>query len=353
MFAPLPELNLDTESEHLPLDESEFRQVNESADERSFTQNLANESVFARNSAAEVTPSVLQSLQALISQIEGQSRSWGPSELSPDLYRIIQKLRDVETDEDIARDLVAKLRQLSTQGTAQTPETLNAALTVLLEREMCCAAPLIVKKGLRSIVTLVGPTGVGKTTTLAKLAAHYQLNEGMRVGLITIDQYRVAAIEQLQTYAQILQIPLFSASTAEELESALGQLQDVDLVLIDTAGSNPFDDEKMSELHGLLRTVDSNHVILVLSLNSSARSLVRIADQFTDLAPKSMILTKLDESISGGNLLTVARQIPYPLLYCTTGQDVPHQIEPANPQRLAMFILQRDSFLQTINRSAC
>ena len=215
-------------------------------------------------------------------------------------------------------------------------------LTALIEREMRCVPPIQPKMARREIITLVGPTGVGKTTTLAKLAGQFHLRDGLRVGLITADAYRVGAVDQLRTYAEILQVPLKTAGNANELRTAIDELDDVDLILIDTAGRSPLDSASITGLREMIRASGSNHVLLALSMASSAKMLARISDQFAVASPTSLVLTKLDETPFAGGLLAVARDIPYPVSYVTTGQDVPDQIEAAHPSRLARLILSSD-----------
>ena len=196
--------------------------------------------------------------------------------------------------------------------------------------------------GRREIVTFVGPTGVGKTTTLAKLAGHFALREGRRIGIITVDNYRVGAVEQVRNYADILEVPMRTASTANELRNAIDDLADVDMILIDTAGKSPSDGSKLNELRDILQVAGSDHILLVLSLAGGASMLPKIAKSFGNMLPTSLVLTKLDELVTCGGLLSVARQIPLPISYISTGQDVPAHFEPANAGRLARLSLGMD-----------
>ncbi len=293
-------------------------------------------------SSISIDRKTLESLQTIVAQLERQSRPRTASEIPSELLPHYRMLIEADIDDVVARDLISKLRQHSTFDTMNSPVAVAAMLTAFIEREMRCAPPIQPKRGRRQVVTLIGPTGVGKTTTLAKLAGHFHLREGLRVGLVTVDNYRVGAIEQLRTYAEILQIPLQVASNCDELRTAIDELDDVDLVLIDTAGRSPFDQSKMNELGDMLRLAASDHVLLVLSLSAGAKMLSPIADQFAAMSPTSLVLTKLDETLTGGPLLSVAREIAHPVSYLTTGQDVPDQIEPAHPNRLARLILGRD-----------
>lgn len=284
---------------------------------------------------------MIDSLQSILERLEQQSRTAAPSIVPDELAAYYYKLAKEDVSEEIARDLISRLQKHGIAD-ASSSSAMSAALTATVEREIRCAPPIQPRVGHREIVTLVGPTGVGKTTTIAKLAGRYQLQEGLRVGLITVDTYRVAAIDQLQTYAEILQIPLRAATTPDELRAAIDELDNVDLILIDTAGRSPKDSAKMQELANLLAVAASSHVMLVLSLAAGGSRLVRIADQFSTVSPTSIVVTKLDECDGCGGLLSIARDIPYPIRYVTTGQDVPDQIEPAQPSRLARLIVGTD-----------
>lgn len=225
------------------------------------------------------------------------------------------------------------------------PEMLNdraackGLLTAVVEQVIRTADPIRPVRGRRKVVALVGPTGVGKTTTLAKLAANFRLRDGVKMGLVTIDTYRIAAVEQLRTYADIIELPMKVVTNGNEMQRALAELQGLDLVLIDTAGRSPNDELKIQELKSVLADglVDETH--LVLSLTASAESLVAAAEKFRSVNPTSVILTKLDEAVGGNVLLAAAAGIPYPISYLTTGQGVPDDIEPAHRTRIAEWIL--------------
>ena len=288
----------------------------------------------------------LESLQSIVTQLERQSRSRGMSEIPGELFQPYLKLITADVEEQVARDMIATLRQHLTNETLNSPAAVTAMQTVLIEREMRCAPPLQLMRGRREIVTLVGPTGVGKTTTIAKIAGDCQLRKGLRVGLITVDTYRVGAVEQLMTYADILQIPLRTASNPDELRTAIDELDDVDLILIDTAGRSPLDHSKLNELRDIVQVTTSDHVLLVLSLAAGPKMISKIADQFASAKPTSLVLTKLDEVPGHGGLMSVARDVSYPVSYIATGQDVPDDIEPAHPNRLARLVLGLDTIHQ-------
>ncbi|MBC7387157.1 MAG: flagellar biosynthesis protein FlhF [Cryobacterium sp.] len=189
-------------------------------------------------------------------------------------------------------------------------------------------------------LALVGPTGVGKTTTLAKLASLAVLKKNLRVGLVNLDVYKVAAFDQLQTYAKILNIPFRSAENADELRSALGDFRGLDLVLIDTTGRSPRDESSLKEMAALLREIDVP-VQVHLCAASSTRDLelYDIANRFSVFKPTALSITKLDESNLFGAIFNVAQKAKLPLSYFTTGQRVPEDLEEGTRERVASLIM--------------
>jgi flagellar biosynthesis protein FlhF len=212
----------------------------------------------------------------------------------------------------------------------------------MVEADLRCGGPIAVTPGRRKVVALVGPTGVGKTTTIAKLAANFRLRDGIRMGLVTVDTYRIAAVEQLRTYAEIIDLPMKVVTGPNEMSRALAELRGMDLVLIDTAGRSPKDEPRIQELRQLLEEAEVDETHLVLSLTASTRSLEAGVEKFAAAGVTSLILTKLDEALGMGGLLSIARKVPLPISYVTTGQDVPDDIETASARRLSRLILGED-----------
>jgi len=203
-------------------------------------------------------------------------------------------------------------------------------------------------------IALVGPTGVGKTTTIAKVAATYKLRHGRRVGLITSDTYRIAAVDQLRTYANIIGLPLKVALTPQEMASARATLSDCDVLLIDTAGRAPTDAARLDELRRFVDACRPDEVHLTLSAASSEAVLLRAAERFRSavLEPSHVLFTKLDEAVTLGTLANILPKIGLPIGYVTTGQEVPDQIEAASADRLARLILQRGEDSRSPSRLA-
>lgn len=191
----------------------------------------------------------------------------------------------------------------------------------------------------QKVYVFVGPTGVGKTTTLAKLAARLSLIENRKVGLITADTYRIAAVEQLKTYSEILGIPLTVVYEAEELDHAIKKYSNMDCILIDTAGRSHKSEELEKDIKNLLINVANPELFLVISLTTGYKDIKSIVDAYSFLDDYKLILTKLDEASSLGNILNVKMLTNKQLSYFTIGQSVPDDIEIAKASKVASFIV--------------
>ncbi len=287
----------------------------------------------------------LETIESLITQLKSNSRRGGRAEVPDELFHLYAELIDAEVDDQEARNLVVELRQQCSSEDLKDPHRVSTLLAGLVEQQVPCCGPIAVTPGRRTVVALVGPTGVGKTTTIAKLAANFKLRDGVKVGLVTVDTYRVAAVEQLRTYAEIIDLPMHVVTSPREMRRALEELAGMDLVLIDTAGRSPRDELKIQELKSFLAEADVDQVHLVLSLVASARGLEKTAEKFRTVGVTSLLLTKLDEAPGIGAVLSAAKRIQLPISYFTTGQDVPDEIEAASAARAARLILgQEDLF---------
>jgi len=190
-----------------------------------------------------------------------------------------------------------------------------------------------------TIIALVGPTGVGKTTTIAKLAAAYKLRHGKTVGLITSDTYRIAAVDQLRTYAGIIGLPLKVVLTPTEMRAAVASLSHLDIVLIDTAGRSQFNADRIEELREFLDAAGPSEVHLVLSTTAAEPVLMKTAEAFSAVRPSRVILTKLDEAVNFGVLVNVVQRVNAQLSFVTMGQEVPDHLEAGHADRLARMVL--------------
>ncbi|TQS75542.1 flagellar biosynthesis protein FlhF [Ornithinibacillus gellani] len=192
----------------------------------------------------------------------------------------------------------------------------------------------------KKIVRFVGPTGVGKTTTIAKIAAKAQLTDGKKVALITMDTYRIAAVEQLKTYAKILNIPLEVVYASTDFNKALEKFSAYDFILVDTAGRNFRDAQYMDEVKELTELPFEMETYLVLSLSAKQQDLQAINRQFEDVPIYGFIFTKLDETRQFGSMLSLAFDRQIGISYVTAGQDVPEDIDVFSAEQLCGLLLE-------------
>lgn len=191
----------------------------------------------------------------------------------------------------------------------------------------------------QKVVSFIGPTGVGKTTTMAKIAAHFAVDNNKRVGLITADTYRIAAVEQLQTYSKIIDIPFAVCYSSSKLKEMIrGQFRNCDLILIDTPGSSWKDQQQLGRLKDYVNHDFVDEVHLLLSLNTKSSDLRNIVSRFSELEPDSALLTKLDETTTYGDIINVKENYDLPLSYLTCGQDVPEDFERANADQIYKYL---------------
>ncbi|RLB15044.1 MAG: flagellar biosynthesis protein FlhF [Deltaproteobacteria bacterium] len=191
----------------------------------------------------------------------------------------------------------------------------------------------------QAIHAFIGPTGVGKTTTLAKLAARTALEQGKKVALITLDTFRIAAVNQLETYARIMGIPMEVASTRSELRKAIARHADCDHLFVDTVGRSPRDTKEIGQLMDLLKVSKKIRGYLVLSATTDLSQLLLAETKFRALAYESYIFTKLDEVEDASSMVNFLLCQSRPVAYFTTGQQVPEDVEPASKKKLAKLIL--------------
>ncbi len=267
--------------------------------------------------------------------------SLGP--LSEPLFANYMRLVEGQVATETAESLAGAVRAELTGPELSDPAIVRAALLRhLAERLPATTDPERrgrAADGRPLTIALVGPTGVGKTTTIAKLAALQKLRFNRRVGLITCDTYRIAAVEQLRTYAAIIGLPLKIVASPAEVESACRSMDSCEVVMVDTAGRSQHDGGRIEELRKVLDGVRPHETHLVLSAAAAEPVMAKAADRFGVLRPDRLLFTKLDEAVHFGAILNTAGRTGLRIGYITTGQEVPDHIEPADSHRLARAVL--------------
>jgi flagellar biosynthesis protein FlhF len=246
----------------------------------------------------------------------------------------LARLSDYDVDEKIARRMVE-------QAWADAKEGEDRVGLVRREiiRRLGKPSPITMEAGRRHVIMVAGPTGAGKTTTLMKLAGLCLCQPGVKVGLINTDTFRIGAYDQVRIYSEIMEVPLHTAYTLEEMERAFKAQEDRDVILIDTAGKNSWDENYQENLQGLIRAASPDELLLVLSVNTSRRAIREILGNYAFVGSFKLIITKLDEVTAWGNVLNILEAAQKPLAYVTVGQSVPDDIEQPDVQRIADRIL--------------
>ncbi|WP_337173115.1 flagellar GTP-binding protein [Paludisphaera sp.] len=257
--------------------------------------------------------------------------AWPPA--TPEPAAIYARLLEADAPEPFAR-LLARAAAAATP-----PDDAASAARRALEDALAVAPPIRPVPGTRRVVALVGPTGVGKTTTIAKLAAALKLKQGASVGLLSADGRRIGAHEQLRAFADLLDAPMAVADGPDAARAALGVLEGIDVVLVDTPGVPPRDSTRVAELAGLLAALRPDEIHLTLAAPTSARGLRAAVDRLAPARPDRLILTKLDEAETLGPLLAVLGRADRAVSHLTTGPAAPDDLEAATRGRLARLIL--------------
>jgi flagellar biosynthesis protein FlhF len=281
----------------------------------------------------------LDELHAMVEKLCEQAATATNHDMPESLFATFTDLIEAEVDESIARGWIDEMRAAGDSRLLADAALVKLRVAELLEDEIRVSGPIVADSDRCRVVALVGPTGVGKTTTIAKLAANYRLREKRRVGLITVDTYRVAAVEQLRTYADIIDLPMEVVATPREMRDAVERMNHLDLVLMDTAGRSPRDDVKIQELKSLLSEAEPDEVHLVLSSTAGAKSLITTAERFADVGTTAILLTKVDEAHGLGHLASLVRSVRLPISYLTDGQNVPDDIRVAERRAMAAMVL--------------
>jgi len=286
----------------------------------------------------------MASLKTMVKDLVAQTRQRECPNVPEDLFAYYVQLIESQVAQELAVEIVRTLHQQIRPEHLAQADYVKGKIAEQIEKLLPTAGPIVRKKAIGAhVVALIGPTGVGKTTTIAKLAANMKLRDKHRVGLITIDTYRIAAIDQLRKYADIIGSNLRVVATPEDLRDAVRSMSDCDFILIDTAGRSPNDTLKLNELKTFLAAAEPDEVHLVLSTTASQECVELAIERFGDVRVDKIIFTKLDEAAHVGVVLNVVKKVNKALSYITTGQDVPDDIEVGRGKRLAQMLLGSES----------
>jgi len=266
------------------------------------------------------------------------------ADIEPELLKFMKLLYNTmienEVNEKVANSIIEETRKSAKPGMP-----FDYALASTYQK-------MILKFGTSSTITpasrgpkvlfFIGPTGVGKTTTIAKIASYFTVNEKRKVALLTADTYRIAASEQLKTYANILEVPFRIIYSVEEVEAALEDFAAYDYILVDTAGHSHQNEDQRNQMNDFVHSVDGmaeKETFLVLSATTKYRDLISIADTYSAMTDYKLIFTKLDETTTLGNLLNLKLHTGTTISYVTDGQNVPDDIAPFSAQKTVKLLL--------------
>lgn len=289
-----------------------------------------------------------QTLQVLLKEIQGLRESLqerGPPPAVPDhptIERIGGLLAANEFTAEFSAAILERIRSTFPLGELDSYGRIQNAVVEWIGERIAVDPPPAFAKGQPAVVVLVGPTGVGKTTTVAKLAAVYGIGgprgPARRVRIVTIDNYRIAAKQQIETYAEIMRIPVSLVESVADLEKAMALAQEADLVLVDTIGRSPRDLDKLAEMKAILDAVPaaSRRVYLAVSATTKASDVEEVLRQYEPFGYRAVVLTKLDETRSIGAVVSALARHAKPLAWLCDGQGVPQDIAEATVPRLLM-----------------
>jgi len=241
-----------------------------------------------------------------------------------EVEELLTKMLEEQVREELAHSLAKETEHMlrEQQGTSA-----REILEHLMHENMGKSEPILHKKFTQKVILVVGPTGVGKTTSIVKLAADFAVKQRKKVGIINTDTYRIGAQEQLQTYADILGVPIGIVYYPDELEETLKSMSDRDIIFVDTAGKRPGDEQHKEDLLELIRVLRPEDILLCLSAATGFASVKEIVDTYDFVNDYRIMVTKIDETRYRGALLNISWYSRKPLAYVTTGQNVPDDIE--------------------------
>ena len=324
-----------------------YRDTNKKNIEQKFSRNKTEDIKFNSDDnmklqEIELMKEELGEIRITVAKIADFLRYRNLPSLPENLLLVLKQLLDCEVEEILAKRLIQEVH-MSLKG--EEYDDLRLILRKLIGKisTMVKTTPKNGKiNSTARIIAFVGPTGVGKTTTIAKLATQAKLIDGKEVAIISADTFRIAAVEQLKTFANIAEIPFEVVYSKDEIKNAVAKFSRMDLIFIDTTGRSQKDKKNLKEIGNMLSSVEPGEVHLVLSVTTKYKDILDILEKFKTLFINRIIFTKLDETTSLGLILNVAEKVRKQISYITFGQNVPEDIEKADSRKIAKIILRRN-----------
>lgn len=292
-------------------------------------ENEASKHIKAQDSPSKDNEELVKEVQEMRSMLKDMMNS--SLAVNTPKSELHMKLESSDIDSKIISEIVKMVNEISDDRTEEEKlkEIVNNMVKVSENKE-------------ENVIVLVGPTGVGKTTTIAKLAGRLSLIENKKVGLITIDTYRIGAVEQLKTYADIMNIPFNVVFTIKDMQSALESMSDCDVILVDTTGRSSKNTMQISELRAFIDKVKTENIHLVISCTTKNKDIDVIVNGYKPLNYNNVIITKLDETSTYGSILNIVESAKKPISFITTGQNVPDDIKLLTAEEITKLILGED-----------
>ncbi|MFH1538197.1 MAG: flagellar biosynthesis protein FlhF [bacterium] len=292
---------------------------------------------------ASVTVSLRTEIRELSKLVRGLARADKTTETIqpfPETFGdIYLQLIENDVEESVAQDIIRSIDETLPEEDKNDSAKVKEALSKHLKRLTKITGIIDPPATSSRMVAFVGPTGVGKTTTIAKLATNLALARNKSVGLITVDTYRIAAVEQLKSYADIIGVPMRVVYNVEDMKRAADIFADKAVVLIDTAGRSHRNVERIRELKEILSVCYPLDIHLALNANMRLKELVEICERFKTLSYSHFVITKIDETTTCGNVINLIARFNLGVSYVTYGQNVPDEIKPASVEKITKLIL--------------
>ena len=295
--------------------------------------------VIRDDSAIQQMQSDIAEMRGLLNTLSTQSTTLNTTDFPDNLVALYQQLTFNGMEEKFSHRLIEEAQKSIPQKEMEDFSYVKIFMARMLMKIIRVTGGVQTNPEKQKVIALVGPTGVGKTTTVAKLASEQMLKYRKNVALITVDTFRIAAVEQLKVYAKIMGVPITVVQGREEMHQAIEKFSEADVIFIDTGGRSQRDELQMSEIYQLFGGEDRVDVYLALTASTKDTDMSEITRRFNEIDLAGIVFTKLDEATGYGSLFNHAIRFKLPIAYLTTGQKVPEDIEVATKERMVDLLL--------------